>query len=88
MNLPEGRIQVQCGGKLDIAKIPEALVYALHWISVLYGHSAQVARVATDSQLSFFLFGYDEPQAQSDFEESIMSYSSSISISARHTYNL
>ena len=51
-------------------------------------HAFRVAKFATESQLSSFVFGHDDLTSQSDFEGSIISYSSSISIFARHASDL
>ena len=87
-DLPEGRTQVQCGEELGITKFREALVYSRYRVRIFYRYRVQVAKVATKPKLSPFFFAITNPQAHGDFEDSIMSYSSNISISARHASNL
>ena len=87
-DLPEGRTQVQCGEELGITKFREALVYSRYRVRIFYRYRVQVAKVATKPKLPPFFFAIAIPQAHGDFEGSIMSYSSNISISARHASNL
>ena len=86
-DLPEGRTQVQCGEELGITKFREALVYSWYPVRIFYCHRVQVAKVATKFKLPPFFFAISTPQAHGNFEGSIMSYSSNISISARHSSN-
>ena len=88
MDLPEGRTQVQCGEELGITKLREALVYSRYRVHIFYRYRVQVTKVATKPKLPPFFFAITTPQAHGDFEGSIMSYSSSISISARHASDL
>ena len=87
-DLPEGRTQVQCGEELGITKFEEALVYSPYRIRIFYRYRVQVTKVATKSKLPPFFFAITTPQAHGNFEGSIMSYSSNISISARHASDL
>ena len=87
-DLSEGRTQVQCGEELGITKFREALVYSRYQVRIFYSYRVQVAKVATKHKLPPFFFAITTPQAHGDFEGSIMSYSSNISISARHASDL
>ena len=87
-NLPEGRTQVQCGEIFGITKFRETLVYSRYRVRIFYCHRVQVAKVATKQKLLPFFFAITTPQAHGAFEGSIMSYSSNISISARHASDL
>ena len=87
-DLAEGRTQVQCGEELGITKFGEALVYSRYWVRIFYCQRVQTAKVATEPKLSPFFFAMTTPQAHGNFEGSIMSYSSKISISARHASDL
>ena len=87
-DLPEGRTQVQCGKELGITKFREALVYSRYQVRIFYRYRVQVAKVATKPKLPPSFFAITTPQAHGDFEGSIMSYSSNISISARHAFDL
>ena len=66
----------------------EALVYSRCRVCISYRYRVQVAKVATKSKLPTFFFAITTPQAHGDFEGSITSYSSNISISARHASDL
>ena len=85
---PEGRTQAQCGEELGITKFREAFVYSRYRVRVFYRYRVQVVKVATKPQLPPFFFAITTSQAHGDFEVSIMSYSSNISISARHASDL
>ena len=87
-DLPEGRTQVQCGEELGITKFRVALVYSRYWVRIFYCYRVQVAKVATKPMLPLFFSSITTPQAHGDFEGSIVSYSSNISISARHASDL
>ena len=87
-DLPEGRTQVQCGEELGITKLREALVYSRYRVRIFYRYRVQVTNVATILKLPPFFFAITTPQAHGDFEGSIMSYSSNISISAQHASDL
>ena len=87
-DLPEGRTQVHCGEELGITKFREALVYSRYRVRIFYCYRVQVTKVATKPKLPPFFFAITTPQTHGDFEGSIMSYSSNISISARHASNL
>ena len=87
-DLPEGRTQVQCGEELGITKFREALVYSRYRVRIFYCHRVQAVKVATRPELPPLFFAITTPQAHGDFEGSIMSYSSNISISARHASDL
>ena len=82
--LSEKRTQVQCGEELGVTKFREALVYSRYWVCIFYYHCVQVTKVATEPKLPPFFLAMTTPQAQGDFEGSNISYSSNISISARH----
>ena len=83
-DLPEGRNQVQCVEELGVAKFQEALIYSRYRVCIFFCHLVQVTKVATKPKLPSFFLAITTPQAQGDFEASIMSYSSNISISVRH----
>ena len=87
-DLPEGRTQDQCGEERSITKFREAFGYPRYRVSIFYCHCVQVTKVATKPKLHPFFFAMTTPQAHGDFEGSIMSYSSNISISARHASDL
>ena len=80
--------QVQCGEELGITKFREALVYSRYRVPIFYSYRVQVAKVATKPKLPPFFFAITTPQAHGDFQGSIMSYSSNISIFARHAFDL
>ena len=85
-DLTEGRTQVQCG-ELGITKFTEAHVYSRYRARIFYRYRVQVAKVAKNLSCPFF-FAITTPQAHGNFEGCIMSYSSNISISARHASDL
>ena len=87
-DLPQGRTQVRCGEELGITKSREALVYSRYRVRIFYRYRVQVAKVATKLKLPPFFFAITTQQAHGNFEGSIMSYSSNISISARHASDL
>ena len=87
-SLPEGRTPVQSGEEFGFTKFREAFVYSRYWVRVFYCHRVQITKVATEPKLPPFFFAMTTPQAHGDFEGSIMSYSSNISISARHDSDL
>ena len=87
-DLPEGRTQVQYGEDVGFAKFREALVYSRYRVRIFSCHCVQVTKVATKPKLPHFFLAMTNPQAQGDFEGFIMSYSSNISISARHASDL
>ena len=86
-DLPEGKTQVQCGEELGVTKFREALVYSRYRLRIFCCHRVQIAKVTTEPKPPFF-FAMTTPQANGDCEGSIMSYSSNISISARHASDL
>ena len=77
-----------CGAELGIAKFREGLVYPRYRVRIFYCYRVQVAKVATKPKLPPFFFAINTPQAHGDFEGSIMSYSSNISISALQASHL
>ena len=79
-DLQEGRTQVQCGEELGITKFREALVYLRYRVRIFYRYRVQVTKVTSKPKLPPFFFAITTPQAHGDFEGSIMSYSSNISI--------
>ena len=86
-DLPEGRTEVHVVKNLaspcfESLSSPRGIGYAS-----FFCHCVQVTKVATKPKLPPFL-AMTTTQAQGDFEGSIMSVSSIISISARHASNL
>ena len=86
--LPEGRTQVHCGEELGVTKFREALVSSRYRVGIFFCHCVQVTKIATEPNLPPFFLAMTIPQAQGNFECSIMSYSSNISISARNASDL
>ena len=87
-DLPEGRAQVQCCEELGIAKFREALIYLRYRVGIFYCYCVQVTKPQQNLNSPPFFLAMTTPQSQGDFEGSIMSYSSNISISALHASDL
>ena len=79
---------MQCCEEFGITKFGEALVYPRYRVRIFYRHRVQVTKVATKPKLPLCFFAITTPQAHGNFEGSIMSYSSNISIYARHASHL
>ena len=69
-------------------QVSSSLVYSRLWIRIFFRHCVELTKVATEPKLPSLFFAMTTQQAQGNFEGSIMSYSSNISISARHASDL
>ena len=94
-HLPERRAQIQRRKEFRVPQLGEALIDVGNWVCVLYRHCVQVTEItelqkfqATKAELPPFFFAMITPQAHGDFDGSIMSYSTNISISFLHASDL
>ena len=85
--LPKRRVQIQRREEFCIAQLGEAIIDVGNRVCVLYRHRFQVTKITNKPKLNPF-FAMTTPQAHGDFDDSIMSYSITTSISFRHASDL